>query len=92
MFITNGLSPNNDGFNDTFHIECIEEFPGNTIKIYNRYGVQIYENTNYQNDWAGLPNMGTPKTSELLPTGTYYYIIDLNTGDEPIIDWLYLNY
>ena len=92
LFITNGLSPNNDGFNDTFHIECIEEFPGNTIKIYNRYGVQIYENTNYQNDWAGLPNMGTPKTSELLPTGTYYYIIDLNTGDEPIIDWLYLNY
>lgn len=92
LFITNGISPNNDGFNDMLHIECIEDFPGNTIKIYNRYGLQIYENTNYQNDWGGLPNMGFPKTSELLPVGTYYYILDLNTGDEPITDWLYLNY
>ncbi|MFT5626976.1 MAG: gliding motility-associated-like protein/uncharacterized repeat protein (TIGR01451 family) [Dokdonia sp.] len=92
FYITNGLSPNNDGLNDTFYIECIEEFPNNNLKIYNRYGLQIYESNNYQNDWDGRPNMGIPSTSEILPVGTYYYIIDLNTGEKPLIGWLYLNY
>ena len=92
FYITDGLSPNNDGLNDIFYIECIEEFPDNNIKIYNRYGLQIYERNNYQNDWDGKPNMGIPSTSKTLPVGTYYYILDLNTGDKPIIGWLYLNY
>ena len=92
FYITDGLSPNNDGLNDIFYIECIEEFPDNNLKIYNRYGLQIYESNNYQNDWDGKPNMGIPSTSKTLPVGTYYYILDLNTGDKPIIGWLYLNY
>lgn len=92
FYITDGLSPNNDGLNDTFYIECIEEFPDNNLKIYNRYGVQIYESNNYLNDWDGKPNMGIPSTSEKLPVGTYFYILDLNTGQKPLIGWLYLNY
>jgi uncharacterized repeat protein (TIGR01451 family)/gliding motility-associated-like protein len=92
FYITDGLSPNNDGLNDTFYIECIGEFIDNNLKIYNRYGLQIYESNNYQNDWDGRPNMGIPSTSKILPVGTYYYILDLNTGDKPIIGWLYLNY
>ena len=92
FYITDGLSPNNDGLNDTFYIECIEEFPDNKLKIYNRYGVQIYESNNYLNDWDGKPNMGIPSTSEKLPVGTYFYILDLNTGQKPLIGWLYLNY
>ncbi|WP_052466986.1 DUF7933 domain-containing protein [Psychroserpens damuponensis] len=92
FYVTDGLSPNNDGLNDTFYIECINDYPGNTIKIYNRYGVQVYESSNYQNDWDGTPNMGIPSTSEILPVGTYFYILDLNTGAKPLIGWLYLNY
>jgi gliding motility-associated-like protein/uncharacterized repeat protein (TIGR01451 family) len=92
FYITNGLSPNNDGFNDTFYIECIEKFPGNNLKIYSRYGVQIYESDNYQNNWDGKANRGIPNTSKVLPVGTYFYILDLNTKDEPLVGWLYLNY
>ena len=92
FFITDGLSPNNDGINDTFHIECIEEFPDNNLKIFNRYGLQIYESNNYQNDWDGRPNMGIPPTSAILPVGTYFYILDVNTGEKPLKGWLYLNY
>lgn len=86
------MSPNNDGLNDTFYIECIEKFPDNNLKIYNRYGLQIYEGNNYQNNWDGRQNMGTLNTSNVLPIGTYFYILDLNTGDEPIVGWLHLNY
>jgi len=92
LLVPEGLSPNNDNLNDTFTIQCIDEYPGNLLKIYNRLGVQIYESENYQNDWDGRPNMGIPSTSGLLPVGTYYYILDLNTGEKPILGWVYLNY
>lgn len=92
LFIPEGLSPNEDGLNDVFAIECIEEYPNNLLKIYNRLGVQIYESRNYQNDWDGKPNLGIPTTSGLLPVGTYFYILDLNTGEKPILGWVYLNY
>jgi uncharacterized repeat protein (TIGR01451 family)/gliding motility-associated-like protein len=92
IYITDGLSPNNDGLNDTFYIECIEEFPDNNLKIYNRYGVQIYGSNNYQNNWDGRANTGLTRTSNALPVGVYFYILDLKTGDEPRTGWLYLNY
>ncbi|SDR72282.1 conserved repeat domain-containing protein/gliding motility-associated C-terminal domain-containing protein [Formosa sp. Hel1_31_208] len=92
LYIPGGLSPNNDGSNDLFAIECIDEFPGNRLKIFNRLGVQVYESNNYQNEWDGRPNMGVPLSSGLLPVGTYFYILDLNNGEEPIFGWVYLNY
>ena len=33
--------------------------------------VLVYEKSNYQNDWAGTYY----QTGELLPAGSYYYII-----------------
>jgi len=92
LFVPEGFSPNQDGLNDVFEIQCLEDYPDNSIKIYNRYGVQIYESRNYQNDWDGIPNIGIPTTSDRLPVGTYYYILDLNTGEKPLIGWVYLNY
>lgn len=92
LYIPKGFSPNNDGFNDEFSINCIENYPNNHIKIYNRLGVLVYETENYKNDWNGKPNKGFPTTSQLLPVGTYFYVLDLNNGDTPIVDWVYLNY
>lgn len=92
LLIPEGLSPNDDGLNDTFNIQCIEEYPNNLIKIYNRLGVQVYEKRDYKGDWDGKPNMGIPTTSGLLPVGTYFYILDLNNGERPILGWVYINY
>jgi uncharacterized repeat protein (TIGR01451 family)/gliding motility-associated-like protein len=92
LLIPQGLSPNEDGLNDVFDIQCIEDYPNNLIKIYNRLGVQIYQKEDYKGDWDGTPNMGIPTTSGLLPVGTYFYILDLNTGEKPILGWVYLNY
>ncbi|MFP4291618.1 MAG: gliding motility-associated C-terminal domain-containing protein, partial [Cyclobacteriaceae bacterium] len=59
--IFNGLSPNGDGENDYFHIDCIEEFPQNSVKIFNRAGALVYEADAYDNKsivFEGLGNRG----------------------------------
>ncbi len=71
VFIPNVLTPNNDGFNDTWFIKNIEFFPKNGVKIVNRWGDIVFQTNNYQNDWDGRYSGGQ------LPAGTYYYILDV---------------
>ena len=90
--IYNEFTPNNDGKNDYFTIRCIENYPGNTVTIYNRWGIKVYSAHNYQNNWDGTSNgRATINKDSKLPTGTYYYVIDLNTEGEPHVGWLYIN-
>ena len=90
--ISQGVSPNSDGDNDTFTINCIEDYPINNVKIYNRYGTLVFETNNYKNNWNGIPNKGLLKSNTLLPVGTYYYVITIESIKKPFIGWLYLNY
>ncbi|WP_410879832.1 gliding motility-associated C-terminal domain-containing protein [Myroides sp. DW712] len=64
-FIPKGISPNGDGKNDFFDLHT---FGGVSLQIFNRYGMKVYEQTNYTNQWEGQSNNGTP-----LPSGTYFY-------------------
>nr|WP_252723752.1 gliding motility-associated C-terminal domain-containing protein [Winogradskyella psychrotolerans] len=92
LIIPEGISPNNDDKNDTLVIPCIEDYLGNTLKIYNRYGTQIYEAKNYRNTWDGTANMGLLKSSNLLPVGTYFYVLEVNGIAKPFVGYVYLNY
>ena len=69
------FSPNRDGINDTFVIEGVDSFPGNTLRIYNRWGVQVFEGKDYNNDWDGKWN------GKDLPDGTYFYHFDDGIGN-----------
>ncbi|WP_417444841.1 gliding motility-associated C-terminal domain-containing protein, partial [Joostella sp.] len=90
--IFNEMTPNNDGKNDYFKIQCIENYPGNTVDIYNRWGIKVYSAKDYQNNWDGTSDgRATIDKGAKLPTGTYYYVIDLNEGDKPLVGWLYIN-
>lgn len=71
LFIPNVLTPNGDGFNDSWEIKNIQLFPKNSVKIVNRWGDVVYSATSYQNDWEGNFS-GAP-----LPAGTYYYVLDV---------------
>jgi gliding motility-associated-like protein len=71
-----GITPNGDGYNDVWIIDFIEQFPGNVVEIYNRWGELLFHADGYQQDWDG-----TYEGKEL-PIGTYYYIIDLNSEFE----------
>ena len=53
-YIPNGFSPNGDGTNDTYKIPCGEKYPKATIRIFNRWGVEVWFSEGaYMNDWAG---------------------------------------
>ena len=81
--IPQGISPNGDGFNDTFELKGYDV---KRIKIYNRYGKLVYETSNYSDNWDGQSNEGNK-----LPVGTYFYHILYNEGLEKT-GWLYINY
>lgn len=70
--ISNVISPNGDGINDSWYIENINYYPNNEVSIYNIYGQVIYTKKGYQNDWEGTYNGNT------LPDGTYFYIIQID--------------
>jgi len=69
--IPNAFTPNGDGRDDTWQIEFIEQFPDNTVNVFNRWGNKIFSATNYSraNEWRGDIN-GQPA-----PVGTYYYVV-----------------
>ncbi len=89
----NGVSRNGDGRNDIFYINCIDNFPGNNVKIFNRAGTKVYEDDNYDNIdiyFDGKSNKGISPMGINLPDGTYYYIIDKRNGSKPIAGYLEL--
>ena len=71
ILVPNAFSPNNDGINDTWAIENIDQYPNTQVSIFNRFGQFIFESTGYGSNWDGTFN-GLP-----VPIGTYYWIIKL---------------
>jgi gliding motility-associated-like protein len=76
LIIPEGFSPDGDGINEYFEIIGLEYFGRVTIKVYNRWGNLVYINNNYKNDWDGKAN-ASMSIGKTLPTGTYYYIIEI---------------
>ncbi|MBA4057116.1 MAG: hypothetical protein C0490_20555, partial [Marivirga sp.] len=87
----NGVSRNGDGENDIFYINCIESFPSNLVKIFNRVGTLVYEAEGYDNNgifFDGKSNKGISLMGTSLPGGTYFYIIDKRDGSKPLAGYL----
>ncbi|WP_173969262.1 Ig-like domain-containing protein, partial [Flavobacterium bizetiae] len=81
LTVYNEFTPNNDGANDLFRIDCIESYPNNELKVYNRYGSLVYSKQHYENDWDGTANVsGVINRGDMLPTGTYFYVITIGDG------------
>ncbi|WP_372530114.1 gliding motility-associated C-terminal domain-containing protein [Ekhidna sp.] len=91
LTIYNGVSANADGKNDFFLIDCIDYFPNNNVKIYNRAGQRLYEVDGYNNTtirFEGFSNVGGGGLQ--LPPGTYFYVVDLGNGQDPVQGYLEL--
>jgi gliding motility-associated-like protein/uncharacterized repeat protein (TIGR01451 family) len=81
--IPNIITPNNDGKNDTFRIIGLESYPGTSLLIFNRWGNQVYQSDDYQNNWDGNG----------LAEATYYYVLnwrDHSGAITPIKGWIFL--
>ncbi|MCK0157791.1 Ig-like domain-containing protein, partial [Cellulophaga sp. F20128] len=83
-----------DGY---FRIINIEQFKDNTVQIYNRWGVIVFETKGYDlgsNVFRGISNgRAVVKKNETLPAGVYYYIIKYNNNgqNKSKAGYLYLN-
>jgi hypothetical protein len=89
----NLVSVNSDQKNDRFIIDCISRFPDNNVKIFNRSGILVYEADGYDNDeivFGGIGEEGLYLGGNLLPVGTYFYIIDKRDGTKPKSGYLEL--
>ncbi len=64
------ITPNSDGKNDFFQIQKTERYPNNRLSIFNRWGQIVYQQDNYQNNWAGTSQDGN------LLQGTYFFIFN----------------
>ncbi|TYA71344.1 T9SS type B sorting domain-containing protein, partial [Seonamhaeicola marinus] len=85
------FSPNGNGMNEVFYIDCINNYPNNTLKIYNRWGNLVYTKEGYDNTFDGVSNgRSVLNKNEKLPVGTYYYVLDLGDGSKQKSGWLYL--
>ena len=81
--IPKGISPNDDGFNDSF------DLTGMGVKeviIFNRYGTSVFTYSGtYTNQWKGQSDQG-----DELPDGTYFYSIHTIDGVSKT-GWVYIN-
>ncbi|GAA6773797.1 hypothetical protein AAGS39_45650 [Flavobacterium sp. CGRL2] len=95
--IYNAVSLNGDDMNERFYIRGIECYPDNTVQIFNRWGVLVFERDHYNNSDVVFKGFSegrtTIKESNGLPEGTYYYIVrykDNNSSPKQEAGYLYL--
>jgi len=96
--VFNVITPNGDNVHDVLTISGLENFPENTIKIYNRWGVLVFTTNAYNtegNVFDGTSNgRATISQDRKLPVGTYFYILDYQNATGTVRSqsgYLYLN-
>jgi len=90
--ISQGLSPHNyDGYNDYLDLRFLDDRSGiSKFQVFNRLGALVFDRDSYRREWTGQSN-----ADKILPTGTYYYVIDFDSEDpvygNQATGWVYVN-
>ena len=92
----NAISTDEGSQNNGFIIKNIDLYPNNNLKIFNRYGVLVYEKDGYTNTdpFKGISTgRATVNKDSKLPQGTYYYVLEYTDGQnqkQQKAGWLYI--
>lgn len=72
-FVPNAFTPNNDGYNDRFKIyhNCL--ITNFKLKIFNRWGENIFQSEDLNTSWNGTNN------GQLVPAGVYVWMMEYET-------------
>lgn len=81
--IPNSFSPNGDNVNDLFVIRGLRQ--GTAVTIFDSNGKILYHSDNYNNDWGAIESDGN-----IIPTGTYWYIIKIPGLNNELKGFLYI--
>jgi gliding motility-associated-like protein len=76
------ITPDGDGVNDTWHLPNIEKSVSNTVIVLDRWGNKVFDRSGYDNQnvyWDG-----TNASGKVVPTGTYFYSIEIQTGNSVV--------
>jgi gliding motility-associated-like protein len=83
--IPTAITPNGDGLNDFFEIDKIDQYLNNSLRVFDRWGIEVYNASPYKNDWNGKSMQGAE-----LADGVYYYVFDYGTGEKPVTNYIYI--
>jgi hypothetical protein len=106
IFISKAVTGNGDQWNECFEVKVVidgNDVPIDItrncgyvveVQIFNRWGAKIYENFNYDSEmncWNGTAHNNSVGSSDKVPTGTYYYIVNLKgSGLKPFSGPIYV--
>ncbi|MDG1841032.1 MAG: gliding motility-associated C-terminal domain-containing protein [Crocinitomicaceae bacterium] len=71
VHVPNTITPNGDNYNDTWVLDNLDLYPNAIVKIFNKWGREVYSSIGQYKPWNGTKN-GAP-----LPAAVYYYVIKL---------------
>ena len=84
MFVPNTFSPNNDGMNDVFYPRGRGSFMIKSMKIYNRWGQEVFALANFPANDPGSGWNGTYK-GQPAPADAYVYVIEVRCENNSIL-------
>mgnify|MGYP001178615664 CR=1 FL=1 len=79
--IYKAFSPNDDAIHEFWEIENIHLYPEAVVSVYDRNGREVFRRRNYINSEDDAFG-GKDVNNQPLPSATYYYVIDLENGDD----------
>ncbi|WP_281923650.1 gliding motility-associated C-terminal domain-containing protein, partial [Flavobacterium collinsii] len=97
VIVYNSVSPNGDDLNDYFRIDGLDQYPNNSVEIFNSGGIQIFKTNNYgsnNNVFRGISEgRATINKNTGVPTGSYFYILRYEMNGEKMekSGYLYVN-
>lgn len=69
------MTPNDDGYFDTWHVTGVETLPGTVVCIYDRYGKQLAELNSTSKGWDGTHH------GKKMPSTDYWFVANVKKDD-----------
>jgi gliding motility-associated-like protein len=89
VVVPEGFSPNGDNSNEVLIIPNLSNYPDHSFKVFNRWGAEVFKASPYNNDWDGTMQGKMAVGKDVLPEGTYFYLLQLN-ADKIIKGYIYI--
>ena len=75
--IPNIITPNHDSFNEAFMLQGLD-YRELSLQVFNRWGVRVYQQESYNNQWAASGQ----------PDGVYYYLLTNTRSGRQFKGWV----